>query len=99
MGATGRVFTRPGSKEPDYYLRPFGLRIPPAKPGNVEEHPCPTLAVEVAFGNESQKTLKKELMLWTGPTTSVQVALGVKIFIQGRPDNTRLLLFNEASQC
>lgn len=91
LGASARVFTRPGSKEPDVYLRPVELRVPPAEPADAHRTPCPTLVVEVALGNESQSTLEKELLLWTGSTTSVQVALGVKAFIREDPSNTRLL--------
>jgi hypothetical protein len=67
-------------KEPDGGVRPVQLVIG----GNVLDagfgRPFANLVVEVAYKHESLKLLQNELLIWIGSNTSVQVAIGVKIF-------------------
>jgi hypothetical protein len=45
--------------------------------------------IEVAYRNESEASLRTTLKEWMLPTTSVQVAIGVKIF----PVSRRIVAF------
>jgi hypothetical protein len=45
-----------------------------------EIFPFPNLVIEVAHSNKSQPKLKTELRNWISDDTSVQVAIGIKIF-------------------
>jgi hypothetical protein len=88
-----------GLKEPSAGLRPIQLRIG----GNVLDagfgRPFPNLVVELAFQNESLPRLVDELRCWIGNLTSVQVAIGIKIFDREANGTRRLcaLLYRKAS--
>jgi hypothetical protein len=72
-------------------LRPIQLVVG----GNVLDAgfgcPFPNIVVEVAYKNESLANLQNELHAWIGNNTSVQVAIGVKIFGL-RDDGSRRML-------
>jgi hypothetical protein len=78
-------------KEPDAGLRPVQLR----SGGNVLDSgfgtPFPNVVVEIAFQNESLPVLQNELRAWLSNHTSVQVAIGIKIFGK-KQDGTRRIL-------
>jgi hypothetical protein len=80
-----------GLKEPDGGLRPVQLAIG----GNVLNagfgRPFPNLVVEVAYKHESLLTLQNELHAWIGNNTSVQVAIGIKIFGLRKNGSCRML--------
>jgi hypothetical protein len=78
-------------KEPDGKFSPKQLQIG----GIVRDvgfgFPFPALVIEIALTHESLNELKSELLDWIGFHTSVQVAIGVKIFRQ-KVDGSRRIV-------
>lgn len=54
IGASTRVFTRPGLKEPDFFFRPLALKCPPEEASDSAGNAYPTLVLETAYLHESQ---------------------------------------------
>jgi hypothetical protein len=79
-------------KEPDAGLRPKRLNIsPPNVLDQGDGFPFPNIVIEIAYQNESFQLLLDELASWISEFTSVQIALGVKIFGR-RVDGSRRLV-------
>ena len=82
-----------GSKESEVSFTPPRLKIPPATPTwDHNKTPCPTLIAEVAIGR-SKLLLERAMEFWTGPDTTVQLALGIKVFIRKEDPKTPRMLF------
>ncbi len=71
-------------KEPDMSLSPAGLTIGGNIMDNGTGNPFPNLVIETAFKNESLNDLHQVIADWMLPQTSVQVAIGIKIFYRTR---------------
>ena len=81
------------SKEPDGSLTPRGLRVGgTVKSATSDDLPFPNLILEVAFKNESMGKLIQELKTWMSTCTSVQVAIGIKIFERQANGTRRMLI-------
>jgi len=79
-------------KEPDGSFRVCHLAVnPPLVLDKGDGLPFPNVVLEVAYEHESKPTLEAELNLWMSPLTSVQVAIGIKIFKQ-RAGGSRAML-------
>jgi hypothetical protein len=78
-------------KEPDGTLSPKQLRIGGAIRDDGFGFPFPSLVIEIALTHESLNSLKTELLDWIGNHTSVQAAIGVKIFGK-RVDGSRRMV-------
>jgi len=74
-------------KEPNMSISPAGLTIGGSIMDNGYGYPFPHVVIEIAYKNESLSSLRKVIDHWMLPLTSVQVAIGIKIFVtsQGRP--------------
>ncbi|EQC36858.1 hypothetical protein SDRG_05688 [Saprolegnia diclina VS20] len=70
--------------EPDFTLTPVGLVVGGDVFAAAGRSPFPNFVVEIALKNESLPRLNAKLHQWIGPATSVQVAIGVKIFASTR---------------
>jgi hypothetical protein len=89
-------------KEADGSLTPRALRV-----GGGIKHigdrrgifPFPNLVIEVAHSNESLPKLKIELRNWISDDTSVQVAIGIKIFAPRVNATTRILALVYQRDC
>jgi hypothetical protein len=84
-------------KEADFSLKPVDLL-----PQHVHNLTCnslgdtfPTLVLEVAFENESAPVLLEELALWVSAATSVQVAIGIKLYPVSK--KLRAIMFRRAT--
>ncbi|RHZ20764.1 hypothetical protein DYB31_007742 [Aphanomyces astaci] len=66
-------------QEPDACVTPVGLTIGGAVLAAKGVFPYPNVIVEVAYKNDSQERLRAKLDRWMSDTTSVQVAIGIKI--------------------
>jgi hypothetical protein len=79
-------------KEPDMSLTPLGLPIG----GNILDNghgcPFPNLVIEVAYKNEPLNGLRGVVLDWLSPQTSVQVAIGIKVFIRRGDRRYRAIL-------
>lgn len=80
---TCRLGTRRG-KEPDMSISPAGLAVGGNILDNGKGFPFPNVIIEVAYKNESLNLLREELENWMLPETSVQVAIGIKLFVRTR---------------
>jgi hypothetical protein len=80
-----RLGTRRG-KEPDMSITPAGLAIGGSILNNGKGSPFPNIVIEVAFKNEPLESTRENVGLrdvirnWLTAATSVQVAIGIKIF-------------------
>jgi len=80
-------------KEPDMSLSPVGLTIGGSIMDNDNGFPFPNLVIETAFKNEPLNGLCQVIDQWMLPQTSVQVAIGIKIFYRTqRPCRYRAIL-------
>jgi len=88
---TCRLGPQRGGKEPDMSLSPAGLTIGGSIMDDGYGFPFPQVVIEIAYKNESLSGLCKVIDHWMLPQTSVQVAIGIKIFVtsQGRPRRYR----------
>jgi hypothetical protein len=81
-----RLGTRRG-KEPDMSLSPAGLTIGGDILDDGKGFPFPNVVIEVAYKNEPLDSIRENVGLrdviqnWLSPATSVQVAIGIKIFM------------------
>jgi hypothetical protein len=90
------------SKEADGSLFPRALRV-----GGAIQHigdsrgifPFPNLVIEVAHQFESLPKLRVELRNWISTRTSVQVAIGIKIFAPQADERCRLLALVYQRDC
>ncbi|CEG40560.1 uncharacterized protein PHALS_10749 [Plasmopara halstedii] len=71
-------------KEPDMSISPVGLTIGGRIMDNGKGFPFPNVVIEVAYKNESLDLLRGGLDNWMLPETSVQVAIGIKLFVRTR---------------
>ncbi|ETV78607.1 hypothetical protein H257_08102 [Aphanomyces astaci] len=71
--------TRDFGQEPDASLTPVGLTIGGSVLAAGPDFPYPNVIVEVAYKNDSLERLRAKLDRWMSDTTSVQVAIGIKI--------------------
>ncbi|RHY25940.1 hypothetical protein DYB25_012456 [Aphanomyces astaci] len=71
--------TRDFGQEPDASLTPVGLTIGASVLAAGPDFPYPNVIVEVAYKNDSLERLRTKLDRWMSDTTSVQVAIGIKI--------------------
>ena len=80
-------------KEPDMSISPAGLTIGGSIMDNGYGYPFPHVIIEIAYKNESLSGLRRVIDHWMLPQTSVQVAIGIKIFVtsQGRPQRYRAI--------
>ncbi len=74
-------------KEPDMSISSGGLMIGGSIMDNGYGFPFPHVVIEIAYKNESLNGLCKIIDHWMLSQTSVQVAIGIKIFFisQGQP--------------
>ncbi|OQS02714.1 hypothetical protein THRCLA_21352 [Thraustotheca clavata] len=67
-------------QEPDQAIVPHGLEVggdvKAAEPG----HPYPNVLVKVSYKNDTLNQLRTTLRRWVASETSVQVAIGIKVF-------------------
>jgi hypothetical protein len=78
-------------KEPDESFSPIQLKINQNILDNGYGSPFPNLVIEIAHQNESLISLQEELAAWIGIHTSVQIAVGIKIFVHSANGTRRLL--------
>ncbi|KAK1942844.1 hypothetical protein P3T76_005481 [Phytophthora citrophthora] len=79
----GQVTCITGSfgQEPNASLRPVDLSVGGVVMAAIHNFPFPNVIVEVAYKNESLSNLRAKLQRWMDPAySSVQVAMGIKIF-------------------
>lgn len=91
LGAPFKTFATTGSptcviehfaQEPCASFMPEKLNVGGAVMAAMNGHPFPTVVIEVAHKNESLGALRTKLEAWMDQNwTSVQVAIGVKIFV------------------
>ncbi|KAG9404244.1 hypothetical protein AC1031_005788 [Aphanomyces cochlioides] len=77
-------------QEPDLALTPVGLRVGGPILQSSRGFACPNVVVEVAYKNDSLPRLGAKLARWMSDETSVQVAIGIKIF-PGSSNRTSIL--------
>ncbi len=80
-------------KEPDMSHSPASLTIGGNIMDNGYGYPFPHVIIEIAYKNESLAGLHQVIDHWMLRQTSVQVAIGIKIFVtsQGRPQRYRAI--------